>query len=72
MTVRRMRMLMKAKQPRPLPATESEPHPGDFVIGSGKSRAAARMLASRKENSELKIQVNTSIPRPGRKRSQNS
>ena len=67
----RMKMLMKPKQLRPLPATESEPHPREFVIGSDKSRAAARMLASRKENSEFKIQVNTSIPGPGRT-SQNS
>jgi len=59
-------MLMKPKKPHPLPATELEPQPGDFAIGSDKSRAAARMLAERKENSEFKIQVNTSIPGPGR------
>ena len=51
-------MLMKPKKPCPLPATESEPHPGEFAIGSDKSRAAARMLASRKENSEQYSEAN--------------
>jgi hypothetical protein len=31
-----MKMLMKPKQLRPLPATESEPHPREFVIDSDK------------------------------------
>jgi hypothetical protein len=57
-------MLIKPRKPLPLLETESEPQPGEFAIGSDKSRAAARMLASRKENSEFKIQINTSIPRP--------
>jgi hypothetical protein len=62
-TVRRTRTVRKFEKPLVLPATESGPQPGDFAIGSDKSKAAARMLAPRKENSEFKIQVNTNIPR---------
>jgi hypothetical protein len=47
-----------------LPATDGGPRPGDFQIGSEKSRAAAKLLAHRKKGEAPKLIVNPSIPRP--------
>jgi hypothetical protein len=51
-----------------LPATDGGPKPGDFQIGSEKSRAAAKLLAGRKKSEEIKLIVNPNIPRPEREK----
>ena len=60
-----------AKIPRQsplLPATDGSPRPGDFQIGSEKSRAAAKLLAGRKKSEEVNLIVNPYIPNPKREK----
>jgi hypothetical protein len=51
-----------------LPATDGSPRPGDFQIGSEKSRTAAKLLAGRKKSDAVKLIVNPYIPRPKREK----
>jgi hypothetical protein len=39
--------------------------PGDFALGSSRSRAAARALLARRFDARKRIDVVSSIPRPG-------
>ena len=54
-------MIDKPEKKRPLPATNSTPKPGDFPIGSAESRAAARMLATSREDTRKRVQIVTNV-----------
>jgi hypothetical protein len=47
----RSKTIRNSSKARTLPATDSAPRPGDFLVGS-QSRAAARMLLKQKERVE--------------------
>jgi hypothetical protein len=44
-----------------LPATNSGPRPGDFPLGSAKSRAAARALLRNQQASKPRIEIVTNV-----------
>ena len=50
---------------RPLGATDSGLKPGEYPLGSPQSRAAARALLERRFAGRRRIDVVSSIPRPG-------
>jgi hypothetical protein len=52
----------KKKQKSSTPKTATDPHPGDYDLGSLKSRAAARALAERMEKDEILIQIEYVAP----------
>jgi hypothetical protein len=47
----------KPRRPPNLPATDSAPKPGDFPLGSPKSRAASHVLLEQMGQSTEKIRV---------------
>ena len=44
-----------------LPATNAGPRPGDFPLGSAKSRAAARALLRNQQASKPRIEIVTNV-----------
>src|SRR5690349_6968017 len=62
-TVRGAKSMSKMRKTAPLPATNSTPRPGDFPLGSVESRAAARMLAGKREDTKKRIEVRTNVSR---------
>ena len=50
---------------KPLGATDSGVKPGEYPLGSPQSRATARALLERRFAGRRRIDVITSIPRPG-------
>ena len=51
----------KDKNQLTLPATNSGPRPGDFPLGSAKSRAAARALLRNQKSSKPRIEIVTNV-----------
>ena len=56
-------MMNKMGKTAPLPATNSTPSPGNFPLFSLESRAAARMLAARREDAKKRIEFVTNLAR---------
>src|SRR5262245_25851783 len=62
-SVQEARMMNKMQKKAFLPATNSAPMPGNSPLGSLESRAAARMLAAKREGAKKRIEFVTNVAR---------
>jgi hypothetical protein len=64
-TVRKVHPMANKGAQKPLGATNSELKPGEYPFGSPQSRATARALLERRFAGRRRIDVVSSVPRPG-------
>ena len=64
-TVRKVHPMANKGAQKPLGATEARLRPGEYPLGSAQSRAAARALLERRFAGRRRIDVVSSVPRPG-------